>query len=280
MYRATVQSGSCSIVNSSVATIIVNPITVGGSVLSSTYVCDSLTSGTLILSGHTGSILNWKYSTNAGSSWSTIANTTNKQVYAGISSATMFKATVQSPSCDTETSSPATIALAKPAVASYSFSTKGATSIFTNTSISNGGTNLWNFGDNTISTITSPAHTYIANGSYSVRLIVSDSCGTDSITRTIIIAGLGMNELAYNNPNFKIYPNPFSSEATIQMNFNISSGATFKMFDIFGKEVKSTNIASGIKILKLEREDLQSGIYFYKLQSLNEILVTGKVVLE
>jgi hypothetical protein len=281
IYRAMVQSGSCSIVNSLVATIIVNPITVGGSVLSSTYVCDSLTSGTLTLSGHSGNILNWKYSTNAGSTWATIANTTNKQLYAGISSATIFKATVQSPGCNTETSAPAIIALAKPAVASYSFTTKGTTAIFINTSTSNGGTNLWDFGDNTISTITNPAHTYIANGSYSVKLIVSDSCGTDSATRTIIIAGLDINELAYNNPNIKIYPNPFSSEAIIQINFdNIPSGTTFKMFDIFCKEVKSIKIEDRIKLLKLEREDLQSGIYFYKLQSPNQIRATGKVVLE
>jgi gliding motility-associated-like protein len=66
----------------------------------------------------------------------------------------------------------------------------GAPTVFTNTS--NGGTAplsyLWNFGDSTFSTLTSPTHTFISAGTFNVTLLVTSANGlTASASRQIII---------------------------------------------------------------------------------------------
>ena len=46
---------------------------------------------------------------------------------------------------------------------------------------------LWDFGDNSISTEKNPVHTYITNGSYKVKLKISNDSEIDSISETIEI---------------------------------------------------------------------------------------------
>lgn len=46
---------------------------------------------------------------------------------------------------------------------------------------------LWDFGDGTVSTEENPIHTYIHNGSYNIKLKVSDGSQFDSINKTIEI---------------------------------------------------------------------------------------------
>jgi len=45
----------------------------------------------------------------------------------------------------------------------------------------------WNFGDGSTSLAQNPTHTYLNNGTYSVKLVVSNAVGTDSITYTDLI---------------------------------------------------------------------------------------------
>jgi hypothetical protein len=46
---------------------------------------------------------------------------------------------------------------------------------------------LWDFGDGTSSTLQNPSHTYPASGTYTVKLVVSNSVGSDSTTQTVSI---------------------------------------------------------------------------------------------
>ncbi|MCX6181928.1 MAG: hypothetical protein NT150_08390, partial [Bacteroidetes bacterium] len=62
-YRAVVQDGLCAAVNSAEVTITVDPVSVGGTVSANTTVCSGSNSGTLTLSGYTGSITGWESST-------------------------------------------------------------------------------------------------------------------------------------------------------------------------------------------------------------------------
>ena len=58
---------------------------------------------------------------------------------------------------------------------------------FTNTS-SNASTYAWDFGDGNTSTLASPSHTYLNAGMYTVTLIASASCASDTVTQTVLIA--------------------------------------------------------------------------------------------
>lgn len=58
-----------------------------------------------------------------------------------------------------------------------------ATIDFTNTSI-NGATYMWDFGDGIFSATTRPSHTYNGYGTFTVSLLATSSCGTDSVIKT------------------------------------------------------------------------------------------------
>jgi PKD repeat protein len=105
IYRAVVTSGGCSSASSATATITVGPLT--GALSSNTTVCSG-GSGALTLSGYTGSVVNWESSTDAGATWSSIANTTDTYNYSNITATTLFRVVLTNGSC-TAASSPATV---------------------------------------------------------------------------------------------------------------------------------------------------------------------------
>ncbi|TBX66369.1 hypothetical protein EZL74_11000 [Flavobacterium silvisoli] len=98
-FRAVVQSGSCSEANSADTTVTVDAATVAGSVTGGTPICAGSTSGLLMLSGYTGTIVRWESSVSPFSSWSTIANTTDTYTSGVLTQTTRFRAVVQSGSC-------------------------------------------------------------------------------------------------------------------------------------------------------------------------------------
>ncbi|MFL5764007.1 MAG: gliding motility-associated C-terminal domain-containing protein [Bacteroidia bacterium] len=98
-YRCQVQSGACSTGFSTQATITVNPPSVGGTVSGGTTVCSGANSGNLTLSGHTGAVTRWEFSTNGGVSWTNIANTTTTQSYLNLTATRWFRAFVTSSGC-------------------------------------------------------------------------------------------------------------------------------------------------------------------------------------
>jgi hypothetical protein len=114
-YRAVVQNGTCTEANSSPATITVSNGTVAGSVTADATVCTGSNSGTLTLSGHTGSILRWESSVDNFVTIVTIANITTTQNYLNITQTTKYRAVVQNGTCTEANSSPATITVLAPA---------------------------------------------------------------------------------------------------------------------------------------------------------------------
>jgi hypothetical protein len=66
----------------------------------------------------------------------------------------------------------------------------------------------------------------------------------------------------------KCYPNPSSSILNILLNENISGEVLIKVFDTYGKAVKSIAVhhqQQGNDILQFSVEDLSSGLYFYSI---------------
>lgn len=109
-YRAVVKSGECNEAYSSVATVQIDNVSIGGDIEGSASVCSGTNSGTLTLQDYTGSIVEWQYSTtDAVSGYSSIANTTNTQDYNNITSTTYYRAVVQNGVCSQAYSSVATV---------------------------------------------------------------------------------------------------------------------------------------------------------------------------
>lgn len=100
-FRAVVNSCS-NTVNTNIFQIAVISGTapVGGSISSSNF-CGGSNSGTLTLSGHTGTISKWELSTDGGVVWSNVANTTATLSFSGITASRRYRAVLTNGSCGT-----------------------------------------------------------------------------------------------------------------------------------------------------------------------------------
>jgi hypothetical protein len=105
LFRAEVQTPGCgAAVNTANKTITVISGTPpdGGAVSSASY-CGGSNSGTLNLTGHSGTISTWQRSTDEGTVWADIASTSGLTSYgfSGISASTLYRVKVTNGSCGT-----------------------------------------------------------------------------------------------------------------------------------------------------------------------------------
>ncbi|MDC0118150.1 hypothetical protein OAI10_01920, partial [bacterium] len=99
-YRAVLQSGSAPEEFSTPAFIEVSQVSDGGTLTSTTSsICENNAGGVINLASEVGLINEWQESTDNGSSWSTITNTTNSYTVPVLTQTTLFRAEVQNGSC-------------------------------------------------------------------------------------------------------------------------------------------------------------------------------------
>jgi hypothetical protein len=99
-------------------------------------------------------------------------------------------------------------------------------------------------------------------------LLVSDSINC--------VFPVALNTLSQ-EPKISVYPNPFYSSGVIRFN-SIIKKAELKIYDIYGKKIKTINEISGDE-LKLDRDNLSSGLYFIILTQDNVINATYKLMI-
>ncbi|MFN3754586.1 T9SS type A sorting domain-containing protein [Flavobacterium sp.] len=103
-YYCVISNGCDTDLTTNQAAINVNSQSVGGTasislpnvspVVRTTTVCH-FGSGTVYLSGHTGDVVRWESTTNGGTTWTPITNTTTALTYSNITQTTFFRAVVQ-----------------------------------------------------------------------------------------------------------------------------------------------------------------------------------------
>ena len=102
--------------SSNTVTITVNALSKAGTVTADTNVCINSNSGTLQLNGFTGSIQFWEYSTDAGTTWPLIKNTTNRNSFTNLTATTLYRAVVQNGICATVKSNYVTVTVSPPTI--------------------------------------------------------------------------------------------------------------------------------------------------------------------
>lgn len=159
-------------------------------------------------------------------------------------------------------SSPSTISISISAglpTAGFSQSGSNGTMVFTSTSTDATSWD-WDFGDGGSSTDENPNYQYTANGTYTVTLIASNGCGADTITQSVTISGVGIDEL--NQNAVSLYPNPANEVLNITISENLI-GTKFTVMDVLGNIIYSGTMGKQDEILKISR--FASGVYFVKL---------------
>ena len=101
-YRAQVTNGICSSAYSTIASVIVNPVSVGGTATATSTIVCSGNNTTITLTGYTGTI-QWQQSANGSTGWTNVTGgsgaTTATYTTANLTSKTYYRAQVTSGVC-------------------------------------------------------------------------------------------------------------------------------------------------------------------------------------
>lgn len=146
--------------------------------------------------------------------------------------------------------------------ASFSLSVSGTTVNVTNLSV-NTTANNWNFGDGGTATSVNAAHTYTANGSYTITLISSNSCNSDTAKLVVNIISASINAL--NAINATVYPNPSHGKTTVVLNNRDNEAYEAIIYNQEGKLIQRKLNVRNQAEFDLSGE--ASGLYFLQLRN-------------
>jgi PKD repeat protein len=122
----------------------------------------------------------------------------------------------------------------------------------------------WNFGDGNTSMNQNPTYTFSAPGTYTVTMIVEGPCKTDTISKTILVFPLGMNEIN-TQALVSVYPNPTSNELNVVS--SVDNIEAIKISNVFGAIVKEVKLNTTAKSTTVSVKELPSGMYTIQLNA-------------
>jgi PKD repeat protein len=164
-------------------------------------------------------------------------------------------------------------------VAGYEYSqTTGYTIVFNNTSI-HGNTYLWIFHNNTTSTEENPSFTYPFDAVYPITLIAFNDCGSDTIFENVIVDKISSVNDLNSLSNLNIFPNPSNGIFTLEGQSNGAQQYKFRVLNMLGQEIHSSNISvHGQWNKTLDLKLYSKGVYWIIIED-NKTKLSRKLVL-
>lgn len=119
------------------------------------------------------------------------------------------------------------------------------------------------FGDGDSSSLANPVHTYSTNGNYTVKQIVYNDCGTDTLTRNLAIT-TGLNDQT--SQAVLIYPVPARNHLYIDLTAFDRTSVSVHLVDLKGNTVMKAVYTDAVKVIQLDVHALSTGTYLLRLQ--------------
>lgn len=145
-------------------------------------------------------------------------------------------------------------------IADFSTSQRGLVVDFNNTSSNTKGA-AWYFGDGNFSNAESPVHEYKTEGVYTVKLIVNNDCGIDSITKTIDVVANGIT-IKPESIGLNVFPMPAKNELNVTADVEISE---LQIIDLSGKAILVKNTLDTQKAI-INLEGISNGVYILEVK--------------
>lgn len=149
------------------------------------------------------------------------------------------------------------------------------TVFFAVTSPENVSTYSWNFGDGSTAA-NAPSgisHTYEEDGQYTVNCVISNDCGTETLTQSITIHNTA-SVAEQTIEGLKVYPNPASDMVTISLEGNQEASAT--IYSVSGSKLYETSTFHAQA--KINVQNWEKGVYFVQVSSEGRTSVSRIVV--
>lgn len=129
------------------------------------------------------------------------------------------------------------------------------------TTVSNGLTNTWYFGDGSTSTVASPTHSYLTSGTFTVSHVVTLGCKKDSVVKVITYTNpsVGVHPIT-GNQRLNMYPNPCQTSLYLSDVDKFKKEGVIEITDLSGRVVIKTPFVNPIPV-----SQLSNGTYFIKI---------------
>lgn len=152
--------------------------------------------------------------------------------------------------------------------ASFTYTNSDKVYAFTNTTVGGGSNISWDFGDGSTSKLENPVHGYITAGQFNVKMIVNNTCGKDSIIKSITI-----KETAIDNQivvkSFIVYPNPTNDILNIRFESNQDGTNGLILMNSLGKILINKSITvKGIYTGTIDFSAFGKGIYYLQISNI------------
>jgi PKD repeat protein len=140
---------------------------------------------------------------------------------------------------------------------------------------------VWKFGDGNSSSTVNPSHNYSQNGTYTVFLKTTNTCGSDSITTIISIISSNILNIQLNEL-FDVYPNPTSGAFNLNLKSKENKSYNLMIYDMAGKMVLQKIIeASSNESIPLTISNEANGVYTIILvDESNQLSMVKRLILQ
>ena len=131
---------------------------------------------------------------------------------------------------------------------------------------------LWNFGGNNTSTEENPLFVFAFDNTWPVKLIVSNACGSDTITQNVSVIKTGFSNID-ENQSFQISPNPGQGFIHITSKSKNEKIKTIKLVDLTGKVIRKEELAiNGKTDITINTDEIAAGVYYILIESQTKII--------
>lgn len=130
----------------------------------------------------------------------------------------------------------------------------------------NGNIYAWDFGDGNVDTGMVVSNPYTTGGAYTVTLIVTNACGSDTLEITYADISLEENVLSQ---NLKLYPNPAKDVLNVELSLEGISEVSVRILDMSGKEVLAISNEKKGKLMteSIDISNLAKGVYMIEVSA-------------
>jgi hypothetical protein len=125
-------------------------------------------------------------------------------------------------------------------------------------------TYLWTFGDGGTTTVMNPNHTYAASGNYTVCLIATDTCASDTLCQQVTVQLVGTADPS-NAMQISAWPNPATDE--LHVSTTLMDQGQLELIDLTGRVLARMPLAEGRQEHMLDLRLLAQGMYYLRLES-------------
>jgi hypothetical protein len=152
-------------------------------------------------------------------------------------------------------------------VASFTATTNGAQATATSTSTGNPTSTVFTVLG--MDTNTTGVFTFTANGDYTIYLLASNACGSDTSSQVVTITGVSVPEINNINASISLYPNPTNGKVQLTISSAVANeNYSVKVYNMQGREVYSADYSGNVNAA-IDMENVSAGVYFVHINSKN-----------